>query len=394
MKKLVLVILVFCFASGFALFAEEKADELKFSYNGEAYFYGRYGKQNNMEDESYAYGRARQYFTAAKGDFKSVVKLEIDPIIGKGATTDYFDVGSDQKGVIEVKNVYLEFLAFDIITFTGGVFGYKSPGKFLFNTDVPGASMAAKFGDITADFTWIKHTEGNTVGNGDDISYTTATVKFPVSMVDIHAGVTLGTASHWENMAIIPQVAASAEIGAVSGTAVVAMAFGDNKPAGTKYGAFAAKLDADVDLEPVDVKVFGLFLSGDDTADSTQSNWGSFLLVRTEGLDQTGYFYYGGLMLRDYGKNAYTTGGAISFGAAAGTSLGGFDLELLGAYHLAAATTNANKDYGLEGDLRASYGIAKDVKLEAELDVFLPGTYYGSGLNPEFQFVIGPKVKW
>jgi hypothetical protein len=144
--------------------------------------------------------RTRLYYTAKFSDnFKFVNKFEMDAVWGDAAATGYGDIGAD--GVkVEVKNSYVDF-TIDSVNAKIGVQTYGLARGFLFSDDVAGAVVTYKGDGVSVPFAWLKAYEGSdgktADSNDGDVDYYTIAPKFSIDKVTVNPYVMWATSDDY-----------------------------------------------------------------------------------------------------------------------------------------------------------------------------------------------------
>ena len=118
------------------------------------------------DDESSIYSRLRLYYTAGLNDnLKIVTKFEVDYMWGD---VGIGDIGADQTGMIEVKNIYADF-NLGPVNAKMGTHGFTIARGIVFDTDASGITLTYSPMDmVTIPFVWIKAAEDATGGANDE----------------------------------------------------------------------------------------------------------------------------------------------------------------------------------------------------------------------------------
>ena len=173
------------------------------------------GDDTGSADVTQVDTRTRLYYTAILNDnLKFVNKFEFDAVWGD---TGYGDIGTDGKGLFEIKHSYADFNVGDF-TFNVGAQGFTLARGFIFDDDAAGLKAIYKAETFVLPLAWIKVWEG---GYGEDAND---------SDVDMYA--ILPTFALSETMSISPYIAyltstdAAAYLGAGADVEVTATAIG------------------------------------------------------------------------------------------------------------------------------------------------------------------------
>lgn len=164
------------------------------------------GNESGAKDLKQVDTRTRLYYTAKFSDnFKFVNKFEMDATWGdtaKDAGAGYGDIGAD--GVkVEVKNSYVDF-TIDSVNTKLGVQYLKMARGFLFADDFAGAVVTYKGDGVSVPFVWMKAYEGGTgdEANDADVDYYAIAPTFTIDKIKVNpylVWVTSDDYSAWQN---------------------------------------------------------------------------------------------------------------------------------------------------------------------------------------------------
>lgn len=391
MKKFILLLASLAMATG--AFAQE-GPTFKYNVFAQASAYQTQTAAESIKKASHI--RVRPKFTAAMGNVSVVTYLEVDGKFGsKGPDKDdaYFGKGADEKGIVEVKNVYINVKDAFVpgLALKAGVFGYKFP--LALNDDFAGFEACYNAGMAKVAYDYIKFQENNEV---DDNAGTEA--KDDAQMHSLKAMIKTG------NMTITPAyvfavgeenvgdsqqhmlgVSFSMKEGPLGVFANGAYIMGKDKSSGTEVdiAAYAAELKVSYKVMPMlTAEVFGMYASGSDTEDKTE-----FSAVDGSGdieggqlfmINDKGYFTHVGAMFKEaeYDR-AGLSDGIMIFGVAA---KGAVDkMKYVAQVGYAQCTSDkggvSDKGIGTEFDLRVGYSVAPKSELYVETAYLLAGKY-------------------
>ncbi len=123
------------------------------------------GDDTGSLDQVWVDTRTRLYYTAILNDnLKLVNKFEFD---AKWGDTGYGDIGTDGKGLFEIKHSYADFNIGDF-TFNVGAQGFTLARGFIFDDDAAGLKAIYKGETFVIPFAWIKVFEGGTGKDAND----------------------------------------------------------------------------------------------------------------------------------------------------------------------------------------------------------------------------------
>ncbi len=315
--------------------------------------------------------RTRLYYTAKFSDnFKFVNKFEHDTVWGDDVAGD---IGSDGKGMFEIKNVYADFTLGAINT-KMGIHGGSIARGFLFDADHSGITVTGDFGNVSVPLMWIRvHDEYKAdVGYNEDIF----AVKPKIKLGD-------------------------------SGSITPFLAYHGADGAGSDIDQIY--LGTDVDLTFGDVKTWGTFIyqsgtneAGEDNAGYLAAAGGSVSVINGEifyatgddspmdgdndafvGLPGQSYWAWSEIMgygtLDSGGVSNGSPGDLISniFAVKVGVKVKPVDKWTLSAdlwyAQLAEEDVNGNDELGTEIDLKATYKVMDNLNLD------LVGAYLFAG---------------
>jgi hypothetical protein len=335
--------------------------------------------------------RTRIYYTAKFDEkFKFVNKFEFDPIWGDRVAGD---IGADGN-VFELKNSYVDFMV--------GAHNVKigiQPGKiargFIFDEDFSGVTATFKIGDISLPVIWARTSESDLDADFDPTGATNSK---------------LGTTRDY--IAFNP-------VFKVSDTMNVNPYFVYDKEQGTDTGVFY--LGADVNMKMDATKLWGtaiyqggetggddnmaflvaagadaglvhgqfFYASGDDDATDGDNNRFAGVAGRTYYWSEImGYGLFGDTTFAgDLAANAPDTAISNVMALNAGVTVKPMDkLTLIGDvwYAMLAEEVAGEDELGLEVDLRASYAILPNLKLDVVAAYLMAGDAIGDEDPMEF----------
>lgn len=130
--------------------------------------------RTSLSDVTAVDTRTRLFWTAVlNDDLKFVNRFEFNGVWGDyGAAHQdtWTDFGADGTQSLRIKNSYVEFNAFQIISATVGVWHPVLGRGFIFDDDAPGAAVFIKAGDmVTIPLVWLKAYEGSSGFNKCDV---------------------------------------------------------------------------------------------------------------------------------------------------------------------------------------------------------------------------------
>ncbi|GAB6095589.1 hypothetical protein JCM14469_18410 [Desulfatiferula olefinivorans] len=329
--------------------------------------------------------RTRIYYTAKFDEkFKFVNKFEFDPVWGDDVAGD---IGADGKAWFEIKNSYVDFML--------GAHNVKigiQPGKiargFIFDEDFSGVTATFKIGDISLPVMWAK-TSDDDLGVGASIDntsrdYLALNPVFKVSdtmNVNPYFVYDKEQGSDTNVFYLGADVDMKMDATKVWGTAI----FQGGETAGEDNMAFLLAAGADAGL------VHGQFFyaSGDDDANDGDNNEFAGVAGRTYYWSEIlGHGLFGDTTFAgNLAANAPNTKISNVMALNVGTTVKPMDkLTLIGDvwYAMLAEEVGGEDELGLEVDLRASYAILPNLKLDVVAAYLMAGDAIGDEDPMEF----------
>jgi hypothetical protein len=368
--------------------------------------------------------RMRPWFVISNGDSKAVLGLEIDGHMGGGNATGYdsnkvyvgkgnqkFDTNyipqNGDRTNIEINECYYESKVklVDGLSITAGLLEYKFP-VYNFGDQNDQFKVAFKNKLVDAKAIYMRWAEGDFQQNCDNSHVWIADVQADLGIAKVRPAVfyiksgdqvysetyvkaPTSTASNTKfagKSGLIYGINADAKVDIIKISAT--FLYGKGKSAGKitpankgTYSGYAGKLEVAADVNPVSVKAFFNFTSGDKdygTGKTKHKDWIS-MSFDTVGDGNT-------FILEDKGHSLMTDGkpsrmrvreanpwGYMIYGLQAETKIADLKIKaVLASGQLSAAgkatTTNIamKKDLGYEGDLQFLYGICEGTDLVVE----------------------------
>jgi len=320
--------------------------------------------------------RTRLYYTAIFNEnFKFVNKFEFDATWGEPKGSGYGDIGADGT-VFEIKNSYADF-NMGMSNWKVGVQGFQIARGFMVDDDAPGIIATFDLGAVVLPFAWLKANDSDKYPTQNERDYYTV-----MPVIKAGEGVSIQplftydkNQGAWDNMYLGVNVDAKMDVASFWGTAIYNFGTIDATVPGASDTDISAYLLAfGATTGPVHGQIF--YASGDDNA--ADNDMEGFI-------NPTGASYYWseimGYGIFDNTVSGGSPGDQISniWAANVGFTVKPMEKLSLGAdvWYAELAESATDTDLGLEFDVKATYAIMDNLKLDLVAAYLIAGDATG-----------------
>ena len=367
--------------------------------------------QTEAQDTSRADSRTRLFYTAHfSDDLKLVNKWEMDAVWGDTSSSSYGDISADGVAV-EVKNTYADFNV-GSLNFKVGTQGKTMARGLIFDDDFSGIIARYVSDTMIFPFIWMRAYEGKTGKNHSDgdVEYLALDPRFKVGeeawlnpfVMYIYSKDASGWASLSGNKQVdVFYVGASVDaafnFGSLWFTGIYETGSADSVLGGDSYdvSAYLVAAGASVNMGAAEIHGQVVMASGDD--DMTDTDAKAFYVPQGQSYYWAEIMGYG---IFDNQASANAPADQISNCQVANLGVTFSPAEKLtltvdGWYaQLAEDDANGNKDLGTEVDLKVTYKLVENLKLEVVGAYLFAGDATNSGDNQADPYEVGARLSF